>query len=93
MVTDKIKEYKVTIRLNETEYNKLISMAEKVNVSKSQYIRQALEDKLYGENTNYVEAICHLSKVCTDILDKYELKQEEKEELVRGVKYAWEQLS
>ena len=93
MVTDKMKEYKITVRLNETEYNHLISMAKKSNVSKSQYMRLALQDKVYGENTNYVEALCHLSTVCTRILDKCEMEAEEREELVKGVEYAWEQLS
>lgn len=93
MVTDTMKEYKITVRLNEVEYNNLISMAEKSNISKSQYMRQALQEKVYGENTNYIEALCHLSTVCTKILDKCELEAEEREELVKGVEYAWEQLS
>ena len=88
-----MKEYKITVRLNEIEYNNLISMANQSNISKSQYMRQALQDKIYGEDTNYVEALCHLSTVCTKILNKYELEAEEREELMRGVEYAWEQLS
>ena len=92
-MVEKKKVHKVDVRFTEEEYKILLYNAEKSNLSKSEYIRQAMKEKINGKNSNVIKPLCELATVCNKIVEKCELDREEKEKLVRGIEYIWEQLS
>ncbi|MBR4026500.1 MAG: hypothetical protein IKJ01_02930 [Lachnospiraceae bacterium] len=83
---------KKTIRFTEEESIKIERASRNMGISESDYIRQAVYEKLNHTNTNCIKAVCELSTVCTDIIHRYELLEEDEKKLVRGIEYICQQL-
>ena len=82
---------KKTIRFTEEESIKIQRASKSMRITESEYIRQAVNDKLNGTNTNCIKAVCELSTVCTDIIHIYELIAEDEKKLVKGIEYICQQ--
>lgn len=92
MATKQSKEVRTTIRHTEEENMKYKEEASKLGISKSEYIRMAVNGYAKGTGTNLLESVCRLSTLCNQIMKMDDLDEEQKSYVEGSVKAIWEQL-
>ena len=84
------KGKKVTVRLTEDEYNRLNSEANNNHISISEHIRKKLENNI--QNTELLVQLCNYSTSLNEILNKYDIAQEDKDFLNQEARLVWQHL-
>lgn len=84
-----IKKVKVTVRLEEEDYVKIQTKASKDNINISEYIRKSLLNE--GKNQSIVYT-CNIATLINKFLYKYEIEEQDKEQLEREVEKLWQLL-
>lgn len=88
------KSVKVTFRLSEKDDKELMEAVERTGITKSDYIRQVVLRDIYKRNvdSSIMEKICRLSTLCTLILEKYEINEEQRRLLMKEGRELWKEL-
>lgn len=88
------KSVKVTFRLGEKDDKALMEAVERTGITKSDYIRQVVLRDIYKRNvdSSIMEKICRLSTLCTLILEKYEISEEQRRLLMKEGRELWKEL-
>lgn len=86
-----IKEKKFTVRVNSRLYNQLRIEAEQNKISISECARWRLENK--GVEINIIPKLCRLLTTINSVMDKYEIKDEDKKLIGTEVTQLWQLLN
>lgn len=86
------KECKTTIRHTEEEDMMYKEEADKLGMSKSEYMRIAIKGYATGSSTNLIESVCKLSTLCNQIMKMDDIDEEQKRYIGGSVKAIWQQL-
>ena len=86
------KELKTTIRHTEAEDMIYKKEANKLGISKSEYIRMAVNGYVKGTGTNLLESVCELSTLCNQIMKMDGLDDKQKSYIEGSAKKIWQQL-
>lgn len=81
---------KVSIRMDEELIKRVEAESIKAGVDKSEYIRQAIEERVEQENSIlYIEGLCNVSTLYNRIVDKYAVSESEKNEIKEELRKLW----
>ena len=86
------KECKTTIRHTEEENMMYKEEADKLGMSKSEYMRVAIKGYITGSSTNLIESVCTLSTLCNQIMKMNNIDDEQKKYIEGSVRTIWQQL-
>ncbi len=81
---------KISVRMEAELLEKVMIRSEKEGIEKSEYIRQAVREKVERDNSIiYIEALCRLSTMYNRIIEKYEVSEADKNEMKRELDVIW----
>ncbi len=80
---------KITVKMEESLYQDVVSKADKKGVNMSEYIRQELRNE--GSQTESMNNLCRISSEVGKILDKYDIEENDRKFINMVVKKAWRQ--
>lgn len=80
---------KVTVKMEESLYQDIVSRADRKRVNMSEYIRQELRNE--GSQSELMNNLCRMSSEVGKILDKYDIEENDRKFINMVVKKAWRQ--
>lgn len=85
-----MEKQKVSIRMDKELIKRVENESIKAGVDKSEYIRQAIKEKVEQENSIlYIEKLCKISTMYNRIIDKYAVSESEKNEMKEELETLW----
>lgn len=85
-----MEKQKVSIRMDKELIKRVENESVKAGVDKSEYIRQAIKEKVEQENSIlYIEKLCKISTMYNRIIDKYAVSESEKNEMKEELETLW----
>ena len=80
---------RTTIRISENISKEINKEAERLEISSSEFIRQAVEEKLQKRSRSDVRMLCRMGTLCTYMKEKYELDEANIMILEKEMKDLW----
>lgn len=85
-----MEKQKVSIRMDKELIKRVENESIKAGVDKSEYIRQAIKEKVEQENSIlYIKKLCKISTMYNRIIDKYAVSESEKNEMKEELDTLW----
>lgn len=80
---------KVTVKLEDSVYQRIVKKADRMGVSISECIRQELRNE--NLQTELMRSLCRVSSEIGQLHDKYDIEENDRDVIDAEVKKVWEQ--